>query len=341
MPAMRHARRRRQQQIVLGVLSLAALASLTSSIVRGEPASTSGESSEVLATFDKGQITLAEFERVIAQKTASDRALIEKPGGRQALLESMIRYDLLAQEAERRGYGTNHEVRNAERSVASETMLAASFRVDREKIPAEDIERAYAARKSEFGRPHMRRATHIRVATEAEAKALITELRGSDREGFARVAREKNIDPRTRNQGGELGYFDGDGKTESGRPTEVPIELVKATFTLKRMFDIAPKPIAQGGSWNVLMFTGEMPGISKKLEELDPIFREEIAVKQEERAVDAFVAELRSKTPIEVHPELIESIELPPHQPLDMPEGFAAAPPDPRAPPVILEPDGI
>jgi hypothetical protein len=40
-----------------------------------------------------------------------------------------------------------------------------------------------------------------------------------------------------------------------------------------------------------------------------------------------------------VHPELIGSIVLPDAEPPGIPEGFPAAPADPREPPKIVEPD--
>jgi peptidyl-prolyl cis-trans isomerase C len=298
------------------------------------------ESSDVLATFEGGQITRADYEQVLARKLPNELARIEKPGGREAVLESLIRYDLLALEAERRGYGRQLQVELGARQVASDRMLEKLIRVQPADVPADEVARAYAERSREFQRPELRRATQIRVATEAEAKALAKQLRGADREAFSKVAREKNIDPRTRNQGGELGYFDREGKTDSGRPTETPIELVNATYQLKRVGDVS-KPIPQEGSWSVIMYTGQMPPFGKSLAEAEPELRAKLAITLTQRALEKFVSELRAKYAPEVHPELVDLVELPPAKPLDMPEGFAAAPPDPRAPPVQVEPDGI
>lgn len=295
---------------------------------------------EVLATFEGGHITRADYEQVLAQKVPNERDRIAKPGGREALLEALIRYDLLAQEAERRGYGRRLEVKLAVQRAASDRMIERVLRVEPAAVPAEDVARGYAERSREFLRPAMRRATQIRVATEREANALSTQLKGTGRERFAQVAREKNIDPRTRNQAGELGYFDREGKTDSGRPTGVPSELVGATFKLRKIGEVS-KPVAQDGSWSVVMFTGEMAPFTKSRAEAEPELREKLAIQLTQRALEKFVAELRAKHAPEIHPESIDAIVLPNSPPLDMPEGFAAAPPDPRAPPIQIGPDGI
>jgi peptidyl-prolyl cis-trans isomerase C len=177
------------------------------------------------------------------------------------------------------------------------------------------------------------------VATEAEAKQLLVQLRGADREGFARVARERNIDPRTSNQGGELGWFDEHSLTESGRATDVPQELVTAAFKVKRVGELARAPIAHDGAFSVLMLTGEMPATAKPRAEVDAELREQLAKQREQQALETLVAELRAQMKPEVHPELVDAIEVPPGEPLDIPEGFAAAPPDPRQPPIQIQPD--
>lgn len=328
------------RQRLLGTSCVLAML-LASPAVHSEPGPQAPEPGEVLATFTGGVITRADYEQVLNQRSPSDRARFAKPGGREALLESMIRYDLLALEAERRGYGERLEVKVAERKEAGDRMLMARLAVDPTSIARAEVEQAYAARKHEFGRPRMRRATQIKVATEAEATALIAQLARSDRERFARVAREKNLDVRARNQGGELGYFARDGKTESGRPTGVPERVVEEVFALRRVGDISRRPVAHDGAFSVLMLTGEMPEIAKSFAELEPVLREQLAAQKEKRALDALLQELRTTHRVEVSPELVDAIVLPPPQSRDMPEGFAAAPPDPRAPPVFLEPDGI
>jgi peptidyl-prolyl cis-trans isomerase C len=308
-------------------------------VARSEPEPGSSADGSVLASFRGGQITLADYEQVLARKLPQERVQIAKPGGREALLQSLIRYDLLAQEAERRGYGQGIEVKQAAQRTAIDQMLAARLRVDPSTIPAAEVARLYEQREHEFSRPLMRRATHIQLATEAEAKQVLSELRGADREAFARVARERNIDPRTRNQGGELGYFDKQGRTESGRPTQVPQELVTAAFKLKRVGEIARAPIAHEGAFSLLMLTGEMPASAKPRAEVEDELREQLAKQRELRALEELVAGLQAQLKPEVHPELVDAIELPVGEPLDIPEGFAAAPPDPRQPLIQIKPD--
>lgn len=322
-----------------GAFAFAAL-QLSVHHARSEPSTAAPQPTEALATWDGGGlITRADLEQVVAQKLPHQRDLIAKSGGREALLESMIRYDLLAEEAARRGYAKRTEVETATERTAWERMLS-SLAVDPKAIPEAEVESAFAARLREFSRAEMRRATQIRVGTEAEAKALAATLRGADRERFSSAAREKNTDPRTQNQGGELGYFDREGKTDNGHDTGVPKQLIEAAFKLRRAGEIS-EPIAHDGAYSIVMLTGELKAITKTRADVEGELREKLAAEKSQRETEALISQLREKYALEVHPELLDAIQLPPITPTDIPEGFAAAPPDPRAPPVILEPDGI
>ena len=69
--------------------------------------------------------------------------------------------------------------------------------------------------------------------------------------------------------------------------------------------------------------------------------RGDLARQRSMQAVDTLVAELRKAHPVETHPERVAWIELDPAAEADIPHGFPAAPKDPTAPPVMVEPDGF
>src|ERR1700742_3319398 len=70
--------------------------------VRSDNSQQAESASDVVASYNGGQITRAEMEAVIAKKLPEERAKLAKSGGREALLESIVRYDLLVLEARKR-----------------------------------------------------------------------------------------------------------------------------------------------------------------------------------------------------------------------------------------------
>ena len=197
----------------------------------------------VLATYVGGSITRADFERVIAAKVKPVRLLLATDEARkQALLESMVEFELLLQEAERRGYADHPAVKVAMRKAAVDQLIQGPLTVLPESLPKADVEAAYKARAAELNRPEQRRARHVVLATEAEALALISEAKKAGAGGsdlIAQAARDKSLDEATKRQSGELGYFFASGERVGGTE-RIAAELAQATFELRKDRDIAP-----------------------------------------------------------------------------------------------------
>jgi parvulin-like peptidyl-prolyl isomerase len=298
--------------------------------------------SPVIASFVGGRITIADMEAAAANKDPSTRARIAAPGGREAFLEELVRFDLLVLEAERRGYGYHPEVVEAGKHAAIEQMVVRDLSVEPTAISLDDVKRHFEANRAKYERPLMRRASLIQVATEPEARALIAELKGATRERFAKVAGERSHDERTRRQGGELGYFDRKGRLgAAGAEGAVPPELVEAAFALRREGAISARPIAVGEGFGVLMLTGETPALPQEFAGVEDALRAQLAELRTAEAQEALLVQLRERWQPEVHPERIDAIQLEPARRLDQPQGFPAAPPDPRAASQVVEPDGI
>jgi peptidyl-prolyl cis-trans isomerase C len=295
----------------------------------------------VVATFTAGAITKADLEKVLTQRLPVQKDLATRPGAVKEILESMLRYDLLAQEAEGRGYRNNLRVRAAAQAKANDLLMIEQATTDPSKISKAEIERMFAEHKRDFVRPALRRASHVLLSTKAEAEALIAELKGATRERFARAATANSQDPNSKNQGGELGYFDREGLTERGVAGLATPPLAAAAFKLAAVGDITAQPVAVANGFSVLMLTGEMKAYSAPRNEVEERIREQLAKEQGTAKLDALYAQLRTKYAVQAHEQLVDLVVLPPAEPSQIPSGFPAAPPDPREPPKFIEPDGI
>jgi peptidyl-prolyl cis-trans isomerase C len=314
-----------------------------SGVARAEPevAPDSAEAARralVLARFEGGQITLQDLEDAAAKKVPGERVKIAAEGGRQRFLDELIRFDLLAAEAARRGYAENPAVKDAGAGSAIGLLNAQVAPFDPAAVPADEVERSFAEHKREYVRPSLRRAAQVQLATRAEASALAAEVQGKGREAFAHAASEHSNDAHSKRQGGELGYFDADGNTDRGVSAGLPVPIVKAVFKLKRVGDVSAA-IEHDGVYSVIMLTGEMPAVDKARTLIDAELRETLARHAHEKAVNALIEKLSADNPPQIHPELLDAIKLPPAPPRGIPEGFPAAPRDPRQPPRMLKPD--
>ena len=98
---------------------------------------------DVLARFKGGQINALDLKAAIANKDPDTQRHFVTPEGRIELLHNLETFDLLALEAERRGYAQNPDVIDTGRSAAIEQMLKADVRADPASIPAADVEREF------------------------------------------------------------------------------------------------------------------------------------------------------------------------------------------------------
>jgi peptidyl-prolyl cis-trans isomerase C len=296
----------------------------------------------VVASFQGGQITVADLETALALKDPRTRAVLATPDGLKRFLDELVNYDLLALEAARRGYARHAEVIEAGKRAAIENMIERELAVDPASIEPDAVAKELERHREDYTRPEMRRASHINLASEQEARALIAELKGVTREAFAKQASARSEDARTRRQGGELGYFDREGRTGAkDGVTVVAPELVSVAFELKREGQLHPAPIPHGGGYSVLMLTGRMAPIEARLSKVEPMLREQLAAARTVEAQQALLDRLREEVRPEVHAELLSAVALDPAPLPDRPHGFPAAPPDPRMPPSYVEPDGF
>jgi hypothetical protein len=302
--------------------------------------SSPGEGADaVLASWKGGEIRVRDWLAAYGVKPVPEQRALATPEGRLRLLRELERYALLVQEAERRGYGQHVLVADAARNAALDALTTRTLAVAPEAISDADVAAEYEAKRSRYQRPSIRRASLIAVASEAEAKTLLRELRGATREQFGSIARARSIDP-TRQQSGELGWFTQQGRGTEGNPVRVPAALIAATFALPpRVGALSGRPLRLERGFGVLMLTGEGPPFSTPFEEAAAQIREQLAAQRSAQRVEELLAQLRTTVKIEVHPELLAPIVLDTKAGLDVPQGFPAHPPDPRVGPRSVKPD--
>lgn len=79
------------------------------------------------------------------------------------------------------------------------------------KVSDDDIKKYFDENKASFDTPEQVKASHILVKTKEEAQAILKQLQGGA--DFATLAKEKSIDPGSKDNGGDLGLF-GRGEME-------------------------------------------------------------------------------------------------------------------------------
>ena len=167
---------------------------------------------------------------MVKERTAQGQP--DSPELRKAIIDNLAMQHLVAAEAVKKGVDKQPETQR-QLELVRQSILANAFVADYIKntpVTDEMLKAEYdkvAALAGEF------KARHILVKEEAEAKAIIAELQ-KDVTKFAALAQEKSMDPGSKVNGGDLGWFDprsmvpefgaAVAKLEKGKFTEVPVK---------------------------------------------------------------------------------------------------------------------
>src|SRR5690606_5570599 len=117
-------------------------------------------------------------------------------------------------------------------------------------------------------------------------------------------------DEPTKVRGGDLRYFDAQGRARGETEASVPAPIARAAFALKEIGDTAPAPIKVDNGYSVVKLTGARPAVSRKLSEVEDTIRMRLWREQRQEAIEDFVAKLRAQVKPEVHPELADLVQL-------------------------------
>ena len=126
-------------------------------------------------------------------------------------------------------------------------------------------------------------ARHILTKTEAEAKAVIAELKkGGD---FSDLAKKRSIDPSAASGGGDLGYFT--------REQMVP-EFSEAAFNLKKG-EITETPVKSSFGWHVIRVEDKRTSGPPPFDEVKAELQEEMS----REVIQDILKDLRGKAKVE------------------------------------------
>ena len=283
----------------------------------------------VIARVGEVSITVGEVEDAINAQSPFLRSRYREPAKRAEFVDGMIRFELLAREAQKRHYDRNPEVLRTVKQNAVQALIRREFdeRITVDTIPQADVDAYFAEHQAEFNRAEMRRASHILVATREEADRIGREAADADVRAFRDLAREHSLDVETKLRGGDLRYFtrerQADPANTPSQDAEVDQSIVNAAYALHEVGDTSA-PVQVGDKWSVIKLTGLRPAETRTVADAGPSIRMRLWRERRQKALDDFVLALRERLHPEVHNERVDPIHLDPLPAGAGMEGFPA-----------------
>lgn len=202
----------------------------------------------------------------------------------EPIVERLVSQKLLVADGRKKNLQADAEVRQRltqfEDRVIQEVLLN---RLLADKINDAALRTRYAAYQKENPGKEEVRASHILVNSEAQAREILTALRGGA--DFGKLAGEKSIDPAGKSSGGDLGYF--------GKDEMVP-EFAEAAFAMKAG-ETSASPVKTQFGWHVIRIADRRT-VAESFEEV----RERLSSEMSQEIMQGYVEGLRKSAKVEL-----------------------------------------
>lgn len=288
-----------------------------------------------LVTIGDERITVEEFQNKLMKQSPFLRARYTTAEKKLEFLESMIKFDLLAREARRRGLDEDPDVQDTMKKVMVQKLMRQRDQDAGQPIATEILQKYYQDHIDDYDKPERIRSSHIFLAAakddlaarnlqKKKAKALRKQLiaRKADPLAFQNLAKEASEDAASKARSGDLNYQAIEDLTSAwGEP------FATAVFAMPNVGDIS-EIIETDKGFHIAKLSGRQKAFNRTFEQVQKQIEGRVRREQRSEQFENFVAELREKDKVEINESLLEKVEVAATG-VTLPGGKAVAPPRP------------
>jgi peptidyl-prolyl cis-trans isomerase C len=294
---------------MLGMLLLVAAcpSQKKSGTPEGEPTSSKNPNANLpVATIGDSKITVGMLEDELNKQNPYLRMRFSSPERRKEFLKNLVRFEVLAGEAKRRGLETDPEVvRRVKRAMIDRMMEELqNTLVKMESITDKDVADFYQTNLAQYQQPAKVRASWIVLASAAEAQKVLAEAKTkpTDVAFFGELAKKHSIEEAAKSNRGDLDFFTHDA-------TNVPKEIVEAAFAIPALWQMAG-PVKTAKGFAVVMKTGELQAVNHPLESEKDRIKSRIYNERRMKAVEGFIDDLQAKAKVAIDDKALEKVKV-------------------------------
>lgn len=287
-----------------------------------------------VARFAGETVTDAELAQRFAEMNPYARARFQTVEQRREYLDGLVRFELLAREAVRRGLHHEPEVVEAARRVMVQLLLRKELEENAAAVTDAQVAAWYEAHRSDYVKPAMTRLAHITFPLEAraQAEAVLAEVRqlpALDYAAFGKLARAHSHDERSKELDGDLRFLSDEELAARYGP-----ELVEAARGLAKVGDVAPQLVATARALHVVKLQGRQVALNLSLEQARPSIQQALLTETKQERFRALLERLKGEAQLSVNEAALAAMVVDPRAPAveaKSPQpGFVPAPPATR-----------
>ncbi len=266
--------------------------------------------SQIVAKVDDTVITVTDVQERINKQSPFVRARYTNADRKKEFLDGLVKFEVMASEAQRLGYDKDPEVQRVMKQQMISKFMQKDFesKLKVEDVPDADVEKYYNEHPTEFHQKDEVRVSQIVVKEKPKADKAYAEARAlpkgpanaMDTKGFRDLVTKYSEDEESKPRGGDLSFFAADATT-------YPKVVVDAAFKLKEVGDVSA-PLKTDKGWTILRLTQKRPGFSRPLPEVKRQIQQRLFRDLRAKAMDSFVADLKKKSNIEIHEDNLAKV---------------------------------
>jgi len=303
-----------------------------------------------VAKGDGITITADDFKARLDEQSPFIRARYSTLERKKEFLDNLIRFEVLALEAERQGLGSDPDVQMTLKKIMVQKLVQKNFQEQGgAELPEAELQQYYDAHRDEYARPrrvrvavvvfNAKEGTPERAKKLATAQKALAKLRAEEKKNalaFAQIVTEFSEDAATKAVAGDLQF-----KSQEELAKALSKELADAAFALKPGETSGVVQTPQG--FTILKYTGEQPELNRTFDQVRAQIQGKLQREKKTQEFDAWLKGLREKAKIKVDDKALEAVAVqaaptPPGAPGAMGHGAVGAPvpaPAPAAPPPV------
>ncbi|MGE5466543.1 MAG: peptidylprolyl isomerase [Ignavibacteria bacterium] len=259
----------------------ATLAALAMALAAAPAFAKKEKNEDTLAVVNGKAVPTTRANAILAAQLAQGQA--DSPQLRNAVREDLVRREVLAQEAQKKGFDKKTDVQT-QMDLARQTVLISAYLNDYVRshpIGDEAIKKEYDAIRASLGDKEYK-ARHILVDSDDEAKAIIARLKKGEK--FEDLAKQSK-DPGSKDRGGDLGWATPGSYVKPFSDALVHLEKGKFTET----------PVKSDFGYHVIMLDDTRELKAPAFDEV----KGQIAQRLQQKMVEQHIADLRAKAKVE------------------------------------------
>lgn len=296
------------------------------------------QAAAVLVRVGDTKITLGQFADELAEQSPYLRARYNSPERRKEYLDSLVRFELLAAEARRKGFFDKDEVRRTEKQAMIQQMMRVDFdeKFKLADISDADIKAFYESHLAEYKKPEQIRLAHIVAKNRSTAQQILGQILAAPKDDalFKKIAGQHNEDPTTKDTFGDLGFLSKPGDRAPGEVVSVADSVIEAGYKLAEIGDVSKDLVESPAGFHVVKLVAKRPPLTRTLEEARRTIQDRLRRERRDGAIEALIKELRAKASVKEDMALLAQIKVdaPPTAPHPAPHVSQAAPGQKPAP---------